>query len=211
MKKNYIIICAFLIITSCGSPIKITDYKPNKYKVAKINQDTIFVPKPTRVSTYSKKGSYPFIHINGFKSYEINKSRAVKTRDSIFANELKFYATYSSFYTRQSMYEKFGNWDKNLFLKGQRTPFLIWEKVKLFSDKEKYYTVIAGGFECTTCNPSLETIYSSIIILDENKNDCLSDQNPELKKEILAFFSEGIKNLTNSKEFHNKFWELVLD
>ncbi|WP_405609399.1 hypothetical protein [Polaribacter sp. Asnod1-A03] len=213
MKKLYTItiVCLLVLFTSCAPSIKITDYKPNLYKTNKKKQDSIFVPNPIRVSTFSTEGNYPYIHINGFKSYEITKSKIVKNKDSLFANELKFYATYSSFYSRAVMYQQFGNWNKNIFIRGDKKPFLIWEKVKLFPDKNDFYYVIAGGYECTTCKPSLKTIYSSVIVLDENKNDCLTDENPALKKEILNFFSEGIRNLTNSNEFYDKFWSLVLN
>lgn len=210
MKKNNLLFYFLLLLISCGPAIKITEYKPELYKITATEQDSIFIPKPIRVDTNSKKGNYPYIHINGFKSYEIKKSKTVKTKDAVFANELKFYATYSSFYTRKSMYEKFGDWHKNMFIRRQRTPFLIWEKVKLFPDKKEYYTVIAGGSECTTCKPSLKNMYSSVIVLDENKNDCLTNENPKLKKEILKLFSEGIKNLTNNNEFYDKFWRIAI-
>ena len=205
MKKPYLLVCFTLLIISCGPALKIKDYAPKNIKNRFPEPDSIFIPKTTIVGTYSKKGNYPFMHKNGYKSYEITKSKTVKNRDSIFTNELKFYATYSSFYTRQSMYEKFGDWDKNLFIRGENSPLLIWEKVKLFADKNNYYTVIAGGFECTTCDVNLKNIYASIMVLDENKNDCLTDKNPKLKKEIINFFSNGIRNLTNSREFYNKF------
>lgn len=210
MKRILFLMYITLLLSSCGPTIKITDYNPNLYRKKISSPDSIFPQKSIIVRTASKKGNYPFIHKNGFKTYEIIKSKTVKNKNSIFANELKFYATYSSFYTRKSMYEKFGNWNKNLYIKEERTPFLIWEKVKLFPKKDKYFYVIAAGSECTTCNVDLKNIYSSIIVLDENKNDCLTDRNPKLKKEIINFFSEGIKNLTNSNEFYEKFWGLVL-
>lgn len=205
MKTLYLFLSFTLLLISCGPAIKIKNNNPKTIQNRFPEPDSIFIPKTTIVGTYSKKGNYPFIHKNGYKSYEITKSKTVKDRDSIFTNELKFYATYSSFYTRQSMYEKFGDWDKNLFIRGENSPFLIWEKVKLFADKENHYTVIAGGFECTTCDVNLKNIYASIMVLDENKNDCLTDKNPKLKKEIINFFSNGIRNLTNSHEFYNKF------
>ena len=209
MKKLYPLF-SMLIFMTCAPALKTTDYKPNIYRSEITNPDSIFIPKPEIVDTYSKKGNYPYMHKNGFKSFEITKSKTVKNKDSIFANELKFYATYSSFYTRKSMYEKFGNWDKILSIRGERTPFLIWKKVKLFPEKEKYFYVVTGGHECTTCDVDLKSIYASVIVLDENKNDCLTDKNPQLKKEIIALFSDGIKNLTNSEEFYGKFWGLVL-
>jgi hypothetical protein len=205
MKKPYLFLSFFILIISCGPAIKITNYNSKSIKNRFPEPDSIFIPKPKIVSTYSKVGSYPFIHKNGYKSYEITDSKVLKNRDSLFAKELKFYATHSSFYTRQSMYEKFGDWDKNLYIRGKSRPLLIWEKVKLFPDKEKYYYVIAGGSECTTCRVDLKNIYASIIVLDENRNDCLTDKNPNLKKEIINLFSDGIRNLTNSSEFYNKF------
>lgn len=206
MKKIcYLILFLFLI--SCGSKIKIKNYNPNIY-FDNINEpDSIFVVEQKKVASTSNKGEY--LYINGFRNYDFKKSETIKDKDSIYVNKLNFYRTYSSFYTRKLMYEKFGNWDKSMFLKGERTPFLIWEKVKLFSNEDNYYYVIAGGLECTTCNDSV-SIYSSIMVLDENRNDCLTDKNLELKRKLIDVFSEGIKNLTNSNEFYGKFWGLAL-
>jgi hypothetical protein len=208
MKKLSALLRFTLLFISCGPAINITKYNANLYRGQVSKPDSIFIPKPIRIKTYSKKSSYPYIHKNGYKSYKITVSKTVKDKNSFFANELIFYSTYSSFYTRKLMYEKFGNWNNNLFIRGIRTPFLIWNKVKLFANKDAYYYVVAGGFECTTCD-EYDSIYASIMILDENKNDCLSNKNLELKKEIIGFFSKGITNLTNSTEFYDKFWNVV--
>ena len=205
--KKILFYCILVMFLSCSPAIRITDYKPNKKTSHFKEIDSVFIPKPQIVKTAYKGFEYPYIHKNGFKNYEIGLSKHIKTKDSTYINELKFFNTYSSYYTRKSMYEKFNHWDKNIFIKGIRKPYLVWEKVKLFPNREKYYYVIAGGFECTKCTSNTDRIYASVMVLDENKNDCFSDKNPALKKELIKFFSEGIKNLTNSQKFYAEFHE----
>ncbi len=83
------------------------------------------------------------MHKNGFKSFEIKRNKNFLLNEKAYPNSLFYYATYSSFYTRKVMYEKFGNWDQNYYYKGKKTPFLIWRKVKLFPDKNQYFYVVA--------------------------------------------------------------------
>ena len=203
--KKIIFYFVALIFLNCAPAIKITDFKPKNETTYLKEPDSVFIPKPRRLETAYKGFKYPYIHKNGFNTYKIELSKIIKSGDSKYANELKFFNTYSSYYTRQSMFEKFGNWNKNIHIRGKIKPFLVWEKVKLFPKKDNYFYVIAGGYECTTCKSDNDRIYSSVIILDENKQDCLSNKDPDLKKELLKFFSEGIKNLTNSNKFYTQF------
>ena len=197
------VVIILLIVSSCKTVKNKTFSYDEKQRISK---DSIYVIKPKKVPTAYKGFKYPYIHINGYSGYEISKSRFLKYQN---LNELKYYHTYSSFYTRKSMYEKFGDWDITISIKGQRTPYLIWKNIKLFKDDDRKFTVIAGGYECPTCKSDNDRIYSSIFLLDQNGNDLLLDQNSELVKKTMQFFFEGIKNLTNSNEFYNKFWKLA--
>lgn len=205
MKKIFVLI--FLVsIASSFSQSKIKDYNPTSYSEIFKEPDSIFIEKPKKIETAYKGFKYPYIHINGYHGSSIKKSN-YKNFKTFF--ELKFYHTYSSFYTRKVMYEIFGNWNSYFSVKHQNTPFLIWKNIKLFKDDDRKFTVIAGGYECSTCKSDNDRIYSSIFLLDQNGNDLLLDQNSELVKKTMQFFSEGIKNLTNSNEFYNKFWKLA--
>lgn len=200
MKKILIFFC--FSITCCNSTKTPSSEINKRFK----EPDSIYVVKQKRVSTAYKGFKYPYIHINGYNGYSIEISN-YQNFDNLM--ELKFNHTYSSFYTRQTMYEKFGDWDTVISILGQRTPFLMWKNVKLFEDEDKTYNVIAGGYECTTCKSDDDRIYASVFILDEYENDLLSDKNSKLTQKIVSFFSDGIKNLTNSVEFYNKFWKLA--
>lgn len=206
MKKNFLVF-SVLFLFSCKPTKNITNYQPGKYYATIKSTSPIHIPKSEKIATASKKLAYPFIHINGFRNYDIKKSEYIKNNNSNYANELVFHATYSSFYTRNIMYNNFGNWDKNLFSSNKKTPFLIWEKVKLLPTKNETFYVVAGGRESES---SKNNIYSSIVVLDSKGNDCLTDKNPQLKKEILLFFTNEIKNLNTDTEFYSKFWGLVL-
>lgn len=205
MKKTTLYFCLILLVSSCGPAIKIKAYKPSK-KIKNIKKpDSIYIVKSERVPTAYKGFKYPYMHINGFKDYEISTSKILNIGKFKNLNELKFYYTYSSFYTRKSMYEKYNNWDKSISIKGIRKPYLIWENINLFKNSNKKYTIIAGGFESTTSISDADRTYSSVFVLDEKGNDCLADKDSALTKKIISFFSKGILNLTNSEEFYSKF------
>lgn len=211
MKETVLIIVLFIFI-SCSSTPRIEEYTPVSSKTEHSEIKTSAVPKTTIVKTANPNLKYPFLHKNGFKDYEIVKSKYIKTSDSHYANELRFNATYSSFYTKKLMYDHFGNWNKNLFLSnGRRKNMLIWENVKLFDDNDQLFYVAAGGFENTDSVSEEYPVYSSVIVLDSNRNDCLSDKNIELKESIITFFSNGINNLNSDKEFYDKYWKMVLN
>ena len=205
MKKIYLF--SLLIIVSCSTK-KITVGKQ------KTNQKYHIVT-PQVVKTHDQTLKYPFIHINGFKDFEINSSNLIKDKNSSFAKELRFNATYSSFYTKKVMYEKFR-------VKREEHPVLIWKNVKLFNN-DNLYTVYATGFENSKgdgnqvksnryhkqVKGSNHGIYASIIVLDSSGKDCLSDDNQVLKKSIIEYFSNGIKNLTSNNEFYDLYWKAV--
>ncbi len=209
MKKIFFI-PILIFSVSCASQLKIKDFDPNLYSENFKEPDSIFIVKPKRVETAYKGFKYPYIHINGYKGYSITASETLNDDNFKNLNELKLYHTYSSFYTRKMMYENFGNWNKYFFIKGERAPFLIWENVQLFKEDKKLYTVIAGGYECTTCKGDTNRIYSSIFLLDENDNDFLTNQKSDSTLKVIDLFSKGIRNLSNSNEFYRKFWGLAL-
>lgn len=205
--KNVFLLLLVLISYSCATT-KTTKYDVGKYYQEIKSSEPIHVPKFKKIPTAANKLSYPFLYINGYEDYKIKKSKYVKNNNTNLVNELHFYATHSSFYTRKVMYDAFNNWDKNLFINNQRTPMLIWEKVKLLPNRDEKFYVVAGGYENTTSMK--DTIYSSISVLDSKGNDCLTNKTPILKKEIIQFFSNGIKNLNTDPEFYSKFWGLIL-
>lgn len=212
MKKKHLFY--LLIILSCSA-------KKNTIAKQKTNQKYHIVT-PQVLKTYDQTLKYPFIHINGFKDFEINSSNLIKNKNSSYAKELRFNATYSSFYTKNVMYEKFGLWDEEYKVKREKHPVLIWKNVKLFND-ENLYTVYATGFENSKGDGNQVksnsyhkqvkggnySIYASIIVLDSSGKDCLSDDNLTLRKSIIEYFSNGIKNLTSNNEFYDLYWKAV--
>lgn len=215
MKKIVIII--FLLSLGCSTKSVINSNK----KGINSKQETS-IETPRRVPTHNKNLPYPFIHINGFKDFEILTSNIIKDSTSSYASELRFNATYSAFYTKQVMYEKFGLWNKKLRIKREEHPILIWENVNLFNDGN-LFTVYATGFENTNgpgnqvknnsfhkqVKGSNHGIYASVIVLDSSGIDCLKQDNIELRNSIIEFFSDGIKNLSTSNEFYDLYWKEV--
>ena len=124
--------------------------------------------------------------------------------------------------TKKVMYEKFGLWSKEVRIKKEKHPVLISENIKLFNDNN-LYTVFTKGFENTKgsgnhvkennfhkqAKGSNHEIYASVIVLDSTGGDCLSDNNQVLKKLIIEYFSNGIKNLTSNNEFYDIYWKSV--
>ena len=144
----------------------------------------------------------PYIYKNGYLNYNILKIPIVQKTDTVTINELKFNAVLSSMYTKRVMYDKFGKWTKEVRPNNERHPILIWEKIKLFENEDKRYTIYADGSE------NWNEIYASVLVFDENDKDCLSDEST-IRKEIINLFSDGIKNLSKSEKFSKIYWDSV--
>lgn len=144
----------------------------------------------------------PFVYKNGFKDFTIQALLMVEDRDSSYINELRFNAVESALYTQKLMYDRFGKWTNETKQSTYAYPTLLWENVKLFDNKNKYYTVAVNGTE------SFENIFASVLIYDESNNDCLSPNSLE-KEELINYFATGIKNLNTDEKFyilfHQKF------
>src|SRR5690606_2652463 len=107
-------------------------------------------------------------------------------------------------YTKKVMYDKFGKWTKEIRPNNERHPILLWENVKLFEDENKLFNVYANGDE------NWNEMYASVLIYDDQNNDCLQENNL-LKEKIVNYFSKGIQNLNNKKEFYDIYWKSVND
>ena len=140
----------------------------------------------------------PYIYINGFLNYIIEKTQVVLKNDTINLNELKFNAVGSAFYTKMVMYNKFGKWTKQVRSNDENHPILLWENVKLFENEDKLFTIYANGDE------NWKEIYASVLISDDEENDCLKEENL-YKNRIIDYFSNSIKNLNNKKDFSNVY------
>lgn len=156
------------------------------------------------VSNYEKTSNpnTPYIYQNGFKDFEIAPILTIQGNDSTYINELRFNAVFSAMYTKKLMFDKFGKWDKEIRPNNERHPILVWEKIKLFDNKNKVYSIATYGAE------SMEGIYASVIIFDSKNKDCLTENNSE-KDSIISFFPKGIQNLSSNKKFYNIYWKMV--
>ena len=205
--KNCYYILFIVFIYSCSST-------KDRYINIRETQKNIHIQKQKRVPTASKDLPYPFVHINGFKNHELKDYNFTLNGKKLSVKELRFNAVYSSFYTKKVMFDNFGKWDKIISIKKTRHPLLVWQNIKLDKNQEKEYTIIARSFEDTTADKNVLkrkdeefSIYASVIVLDADFNDCFS--NTKDKENIINYFSEGIKNLTNSELFYNTYWSLV--
>ena len=142
----------------------------------------------------------PYIYKNGYIDFNIEKIPVPQKNDTL--NKLKFNAVFSAMYTKKVMYDKFGRWTKEIRPNNEKHPILVWEKVKLFNDEDKLYLVYAHGEE------KWEEIYASVLVFDEEQNDCLQE-NSRYKQKIINYFAEGIKNLSKNEDFYKIYWNSV--
>ncbi|MDX1828617.1 MAG: hypothetical protein R3342_03630 [Lutibacter sp.] len=161
---------------------------------------TIEIPKTEKIKT--KNPTTPYIYINGFNKVDIFPVLLINNNDSIYINELRFNAVYSSFYTKKVMFEKFGMWDKKIRPNNERHPILIWKDRKLFENKNELFDIATSGIE------KGGIIYASVIVFDSDNKDCLSVDS-KIKDSIINYFSNGIKNLTNDKKFYKTYWNMI--
>lgn len=185
IKKTNIVILLSILLVSCSSKIN----KKNEEKGMGIKHKT-------------ENPNIPYIYENGYKNFEIKKIQTIQDKDTSTISELRFNAVFSAFYTKKLMFDKFGKWTNVIYLNNDRHPILIWENVKLFDTKNKVYSVATNGVE------SWEEMYASVIILDNNNNDCLTQTNSE-KDSIIHYFSNELIKLDTNKKFYEEYWKIV--
>ncbi|CAM1350347.1 hypothetical protein [Tenacibaculum crassostreae] len=145
-------------------------------------------------------------NIKWFENYEITPFLAVENLNSTYINELRFIEVRSSFYTKEIMWNNFGKWDKVIKPIEENHPILIWERRKLFDYQDELYTILAYGVE------NKKIMYSSIIILDSDKKDCLSN-NSIVKDSLISYFSNKMKNLKNfnsNQDLYKEYLKMIL-
>ena len=144
----------------------------------------------------------PYIYKNGYLNYNILKIPVIQKNDTINLNVLRFNAVFSAMYTKKVMYDRYGKWTKEIRPNNESHPILIWENVKLFDNEDRKFTVYANGDE------NWNEIYASVLVFDNKKLDCFSEDYPD-KNRIIDFFSSSIKNLNNKNDFYDIYWKSV--
>lgn len=96
------------------------------------------------------------------------------------------------------MYQRFGKWTKALRPDNEEHPILLWENVKLFDDEDKLFSVYAKGAE------NWKEIYASVLVFDNDQNDCLAEGSVYRDK-LIACFSDAIKKLDNKSGFYDEY------
>jgi hypothetical protein len=144
----------------------------------------------------------PKIYKNSFTEIRNEKLKTLLNKDTVTFNEIRFECVFSAFYTHKIMYDKFGKWDKALFINNKKHPILVWENVDLFSDGKKY-NVITDGLE------EWKHIYASVMVFDYKENDLLSKDSIE-KEKLINYFSNQIKKLNDrNQDFYEIYWKTV--
>ena len=67
-----------------------------------------------------------------------------------------------------------------------------------------------GLYSARLVDENWNEIYASVLVYDDQKNDCLKDNNL-LKEKVVKYFSNGIQNLNNKEEFYDVYWKSVND
>ena len=154
---------------------------------------------PTKQISYSK---CPSMDENYYENILEDKFKTVIKNDTIQLNVIKFLCVRTAFYLDKGMFDKFGKWHQTIHPDG-KTPFLLWQRVKLFSNDTTKFTVATRGYE------GLETIYTSVLVFDENNKDLLAD-NSEYKSKLIEYFSNMIHtNDKRKKDFYEHYWKEI--
>ena len=188
MRPIYFAISLLIITTTCNAQ--------NSFIKVNKKENTVGIPRSTANT------NTPFIYENGYLNYTLVKVPLVENKETINLNELRFNAVFSAMYTKKVMYDRFGKWTKLLQPNKERHPILVWEKVKLFDNDADLYTVYADGTESST------EMYASVLVFDANNKDCLNDDHP-MQLKLITYFSDGIENLNDSKNFYKVYWKTV--
>lgn len=130
MKSSIFTLIVMAILISCSSTKKLTEKR----------------------CTSILKNNYINILEEEFKSTVNN--------DTIVLNEVKYECVQSAMYIQKGMYDRFGKWEKEIYLKGKNHPILLWNNVKLFPNDTTEFIVATNGLENT------ETSYASVLIFD---------------------------------------------
>ncbi len=144
-----------------------------------------------------------FILLSCFSTHKVvfEKFNFIHKSDTTSYNEIRFIGG-SPLDTHKVMYDKFGKWSKKTYSNNIKHPILIWENIDLFSNGKKY-TIITNGYE------AFKYTYSSIIILDKDETDLLSESSSE-KKVLANLFSRLVnKNNLKKRDFYEPYWKEV--
>jgi hypothetical protein len=140
---------------------------------------------------------------NNFSEIQEAKFVSVVNKDSLFLNEVRYICVYSSMYTKKGMFDRFGKWNKVIYPQKNTHPILVWENVALFPADPTLFTVAALGLE------SRSTIYASMLVFDQNKEDMLQENSP-YKTKLIDYFGEMIKSDDSLKSnFYETYWKMV--
>jgi hypothetical protein len=143
------------------------------------------------------KGSDSFLYMNKQK-FRIVKSPMMVNNDTIMIKELRFYRISSARNSGQVIYDKFGDWNRetNSFFGGYRTHALIWDNINLLDD-ENLFSIICDGTE------SEVGYFSSIMIFDAAKNNCLESDHPHYNA-VIAKVTQMMKERQPNREFYKR-------
>ena len=149
-----------------------------------------------------KETKCPKIYKNKFTEILNEKYVTINGKDTTKINEIRYECVYSALYTHKVMYDKYGKWNKEIFPSNRNHPILMWNNIDLLSNGKKY-TVLTNGLE------EWKNIYASVMILDEEERDVLTEQTEE-KIALTNFFGELIKNHNpEKKDFYEVYWKMV--
>lgn len=141
----------------------------------------------------------PYTYKNGYKMIALAK---VDVGGNEEVHQLQFQATHSSSYTQKVMFDQFGMWDKAGKPSTQSSIVLIWRDVKLLEDSDMTFTVVTSGKE------TFQEIYSSVAVFTIDQEDALA-ADMGLRRPLLEFFANGIKDLSSNKTFYKEYKKLL--
>ncbi|MFT4684516.1 MAG: hypothetical protein ACI863_001120 [Flavobacteriales bacterium] len=162
MKNSFFILLISLVVVSCGA-------KPKNKQTSKEKRVTLC----------------PKIYTNNYTEILFDKYVTVVESDTISYNEIRYECIGSAFASHKVMYDKYGEWDRIIFLENYNLPILSWNNIDLFNDGREF-TIYTFGIE------EWKHIYASIMVFDMKSKDVLEDEY--MRGEIAERFSYLIKN-----------------
>lgn len=137
----------------------------------------------------------------GFSEVVYDKFNFVINGNSTTVNEVRYYCMHDPYYTKKVMYDKFGKWSKLVYNAKEKHPILIWENIRLFPEDTTRFTVATTGK-----NP-IGAIYSSVLVLDKNNNDLISENSPYRDK-LAEYFGKLITQNHSTHPYNSSFYKI---
>ncbi|MBD3581567.1 hypothetical protein [Flavobacterium selenitireducens] len=162
---------------------------------------------------HKTQNSYnPYIYENGYASISVVEEIITLDTLHLKVNKVKFNAVLGANYTQAAMFQKFGKWNREIFMESPQRGslpamtkvILIWDSVKLLPNNETLFNIFCEGDE------NMKEIYASAMVFDSKYNDQLK-MNVAERELIINTLGESIQNLKSTNSFNQMIRQLIMN